>query len=350
MTKFESCSEQPVVFHEYAKIFPMLDPAAHADLVADIRKNGVLDPIVKYDGQILDGRNRYMAARECGIEYPWVEYAGDDPLGFVISKNLARRHLSESQRAMVATKIAKLDPGSNQHAGKSQSHVIEKTTETGNGPIGLTSPTQEDAAKVLNVSTRSIKRATKVEREAESEVCEAVERGDLPLNAALKVSTLPPEDQRKVAAAPSPKQAAREATQPKQEEKKTPSQRSQSQAVKDAIKAAMALPSPEYAVTFLPANSVTRRQLKTAGNWFVDVWKRMPKDPLEGDALDIFNQRCRDNIKRFEKGTPGFSILGGCIASYNRGSCPSQKQIDSANSMIAEVRIAVDSVLDEGDT
>lgn len=53
----------------------------------------------------------YMAARDLGITYPYCEYEGDDPLGFVISRNLKRRHLTESQRAMIAAAIAKLPRG-----------------------------------------------------------------------------------------------------------------------------------------------------------------------------------------------------------------------------------------------
>jgi hypothetical protein len=68
---------------------------------------------------------------------------GDDPLAFVISANLRRRHLSESQRAMVAAKLATLKRGDNQHS-----------------PIGETS--QATAAELLNVGKRSVERARKV--------------------------------------------------------------------------------------------------------------------------------------------------------------------------------------------
>jgi hypothetical protein len=39
------------------------------------------------------------------------EYSGDDPLGFVISHNLHRRHMNESQRGMVGAKLANLGKG-----------------------------------------------------------------------------------------------------------------------------------------------------------------------------------------------------------------------------------------------
>ncbi|MFC5391217.1 hypothetical protein [Bosea vestrisii] len=89
----------------------LLLPRRRSTALFEDRKNGVIEPIVFLGGAVLDGRNRYMAARELGIEYPRCDYIGDDPLGFVISRNLARRHLSESQRAAVAAEIANLGHG-----------------------------------------------------------------------------------------------------------------------------------------------------------------------------------------------------------------------------------------------
>jgi hypothetical protein len=73
---------------------------AFGSLVADIKNNGLIEPIVLFEGKIIDGRHRYEACRLAGIEPRFAEYTGDDPLQFVRSLNVHRRHLSESQAAV----------------------------------------------------------------------------------------------------------------------------------------------------------------------------------------------------------------------------------------------------------
>ena len=91
--------------HRLAKYFPLLEGDEFNLLVEDIRKNGQLEPIVTVDGEILDGLNRYRACQEIGIEPVTEEYTGDDPLGYVVSLNVRRRHMDTSQRAMLATEM-----------------------------------------------------------------------------------------------------------------------------------------------------------------------------------------------------------------------------------------------------
>lgn len=95
-------------FHRYANIFPLMEGEAFERLAADILDNGLIEPVVLYDGAILDGRNRYRACQHVGVPARFVEYDGDNPLGFVISKNRHRRHLTSSQLAAIAVQQEEL--------------------------------------------------------------------------------------------------------------------------------------------------------------------------------------------------------------------------------------------------
>jgi len=130
-----------IPFHLLAKIFPLMEGEAFADLVEDISAHGLHEPIVLYEGKILDGRNRYLASKAAEVAPRFETYTGSDPLGFVISKNLHRRHLTESQRAMVAANLATMRQGA----------------RTDLSPIGEMS--QSQAAELLNVGKRSVERA-----------------------------------------------------------------------------------------------------------------------------------------------------------------------------------------------
>jgi ParB-like chromosome segregation protein Spo0J len=97
--------------HPFADILPLLEGEAFNALVANIRAKGLMEPITIHQGMILDGRNRWKACKAAGVEPQFLEFDGDDPLAFVLSMNLHRRHLSEAQRAMVAAEIATLGRG-----------------------------------------------------------------------------------------------------------------------------------------------------------------------------------------------------------------------------------------------
>jgi hypothetical protein len=152
-------------YHPLANIFPLMEGAAFDALVADIKANGVRDPLVMHEGLLLDGRNRWRAAETAcititreGIKQFNPKKAGD-PLAWVISKNLQRRQLDESQRAMVAARLANLKDG-------------QRSDEVSGTSI-------EGAATLLNVGRASVERAKTVQREAVPEIVAAVEQGHL---------------------------------------------------------------------------------------------------------------------------------------------------------------------------
>ena len=98
--------ETELTSHPAADIFPQMNASDYRKLKADIEKNRLHEEIITYKGQILDGRHRYRACTEAGIDTRFRNYEGDDPVGFVLSINLHRRHLSPSQRAMIAAGLA----------------------------------------------------------------------------------------------------------------------------------------------------------------------------------------------------------------------------------------------------
>ena len=95
-----------LAFHPVANIFPLMEGKPFEDICDSIQQNGLLEPIWLYQMQIIDGRNRYRACIETGTAPRFRTYEGDegDLVAFVVALNLHRRHLSESQRAMVAEK------------------------------------------------------------------------------------------------------------------------------------------------------------------------------------------------------------------------------------------------------
>jgi hypothetical protein len=192
MTVTTEVTELPA--HPAADLFPLLSPEELQELADDIRLNGLREPIWLYDDPdlgkvVLDGRNRLAACRMVGVEPATRRYFGDDPIGFVISYNLKRRHLSESQRAMVADRIAQLPahrPGS----------------------VEISTLTQTEAADLLNVSRESVISARKVREQGVPELAEAVNTGQVAVSTAADIARAPVEEQRRRSPRPPPKSSA----------------------------------------------------------------------------------------------------------------------------------------------
>jgi ParB-like chromosome segregation protein Spo0J len=152
--------------HPYADMFPHMQDEDFKGLVASIRKDGLEEPIVTYEGKILDGRNRYAACAEAAVKPTSIEYEGTDPLEFVLRKNLHRRQLQTSQRAMVAAKMANLKNG-------------QRADEVSGTSIDV-------AAKAFNVGRASVDRARIVLARGDEELIRAVENGEKSISAAAK--------------------------------------------------------------------------------------------------------------------------------------------------------------------
>jgi hypothetical protein len=141
-------------------------------LRASIEELGRLEePITLYEGMVLDGRNRLRACRELGITPAVTEWAGQgSPERYVISKNISRRHLTESQRALVAAGFATRPRG--RPGKKAQDQAFS----------------QDVAADIFGVSRSLIQDAKKVRKLGKEDLIDRVWRGALTVTEAARIA------------------------------------------------------------------------------------------------------------------------------------------------------------------
>lgn len=173
-------------FHPLAGIFPLIEGAEFDALVEDIRKNDLQEPITTYQNLILDGRNRFRACQKAKVKPRFEEYRGSDPLALVISLNVHRRHLNESQRSRVAFRLETTTHGGDRKSDQDANLHLDR----------------QASAKLLNVSVRSVADACVVQNKGIPELGQAVDRGVLAVSRAATVAKRSPEEQKRFLAEP----------------------------------------------------------------------------------------------------------------------------------------------------
>lgn len=166
-------------FHDAANLFPLLQGQEFKELVADIKANGLREPIVLHpDGTILDGRNRYRACLEAGVEpttLDWIQIGDETETDLVLSLNLYRRHLTSSQRACIAAEVLPvIEEQTRQREAarkKGDEPTPQDSAESSNGE------SREKAAKLLGTNRDYVSKAKKI-LQHNPKAFEKVKRGE----------------------------------------------------------------------------------------------------------------------------------------------------------------------------
>lgn len=177
--------------HPIANVFPMLPQCGYEELRDDIKQNGQLNPVYLYEGMILDGRNRAKACDEIGIPIDVEIYTGNKPIAFVISQNMKRRHLNESQRGVIGYRLTTMKDGVKKNTGPGKTG---KSTQGAGIPapdveiLGIPDISQKEAAEIVDVSRDTIQGVAKIDREAPEKIQDIIE-GKKTINRVLKEIT-----------------------------------------------------------------------------------------------------------------------------------------------------------------
>ena len=204
--------------HPICLLIPSADEDELQDLTDDIRAHGLIDPIVLFEGMILDGRNRAAACERAGVAPRYVHFEGgrEDALIFVVSHNIKRRHLTKQgvADALVAAEDFNLHYGLAEPApGKEAADAPEADPV-----IKITEPKTSSSRRLAEaaggvVSHAMIAATRKVKEKGEPELQEAVKRGRIGVQDAARAADLPPEQQKAIAASPKPRRAATDAAE-----------------------------------------------------------------------------------------------------------------------------------------
>ena len=178
-TSTEDTSMETFPIHPFCQAVPEMSAEQYEYLKNDIAETGFIrESIVLLDDQVLDGRHRQQACIELGIAPDYVPWMGTEAEArkMVISANLARRHLTDGQKAMAAADIM-----------SAPSHRPVKGEQV---------VTRKQAADAAGISERSVTHAKTVQDKGTPELEEAVRKGDVAVSDAAAVADAPAEVQK----------------------------------------------------------------------------------------------------------------------------------------------------------
>lgn len=151
-------------YHEICKWLPH-KPETIADIANDMRAHGYRHdrPIILYEGAILDGRHRYEAALEAGIDPIFVEFQGtrEDAINYVTSENVNRRMLNNQEKEYFYVQRANA-----LGVRKREDSLKQNFTDPTN--VG-TAPTAADHADAIGVAPRTVERWEKDRKEIKAD-------------------------------------------------------------------------------------------------------------------------------------------------------------------------------------
>jgi phage N-6-adenine-methyltransferase len=169
---------------EFKALIPPLSPEERAQLEESILEEGVRDPIIVWQGVIVDGHNRHDIATKHGISFDVVSREFEDrtdAMVWMVDNQRGRRNLTKAAWLELGFKRAELlRPRAEANQGKRTDLFHE--SEKGLEPVN----TVKEAADYAGVSVYTASKYKKVMVEGDDDLKESVRTGDTKINRAYE--------------------------------------------------------------------------------------------------------------------------------------------------------------------
>lgn len=226
-----------IVNKELKAYIDPLTPDEYASLESSILAEGCRDALVLWGDVLIDGHNRYAICQAHGLPFQTVQNTWfksmEDVHLWMIEQHLGRRSVSDFQRGvlalrkreiMAARRVRTQVPESLNPGGVDASVAVDVPPWEDSAPASAMDSvpllTREDIAKAARLSSNQMVMIEKIQKQAAPEVVAALKSGDISLNAAAAVASLPAEEQ--VAAAVAGKDELKQAAKRVREAKRKP--------------------------------------------------------------------------------------------------------------------------------
>lgn len=179
---------EPFPLHPMAEAFRPWDKDEAKTAEASMETIGQLDPVIVYAGHVIDGANRQRLLVKAGMPIRWVDVTDDldrkgiDPSQYVIAKNVSRRHLTSSERAVVVAKL--LSGGDPSKINKRKRGRPAKGAAKQPDVI-----TSDDVARVANVSEFDARAAVTVVASGRDDLISSAEQGEVHVRQAARIAS-----------------------------------------------------------------------------------------------------------------------------------------------------------------
>ena len=167
---------------EFKKLIPALTAEEFKQLEENILKDGIRDPLVLWNGYLIDGHNRYQIAFKHGLEYNTIDKEFKDESEvkeWMINNQFGRRNLSNYQRSVLALELESVfSERAKENLKLSEGKGKQISAEVKVVPI----ETRKELAKVANVSHDTIAKVKLIQAQATPEVKAQLSTGEVSIN------------------------------------------------------------------------------------------------------------------------------------------------------------------------
>jgi hypothetical protein len=172
------------ILQELESLIPPLSNEEFKQLERNILEEGIREPLITWNGILIDGHNRYRIAQEHDMNYETLEKEFENinrVKEWMVNNQLGRRNLSNYQRSVLALQLEDVFREKAKEKQIRKPESVIQISEEQNSIVSI-----KEVAKIANVSHDTIAKVKKIEANATPEVKARLNTGTMSINEAYK--------------------------------------------------------------------------------------------------------------------------------------------------------------------